>query len=401
MIQSIEIKNFKSIKSKYFPLRNLNVVMGLNGQGKSSFIQSLLLLRQSDRLSEGILKLNGGESGLVDIGTTKDARYQYSEQGENGNLSFELRFNGQNSYLMKFGYKLDADIFEQNSLLNLESDVDEDFEKNEYQKSKYIIDNQKEALFSTKFQYLNAQRIEPKMANIGSYSTVKELNDLGKYGQYTAHYIELRGSEHVDFVNTIHKNSSSFDEVTNKETIDRTLIHQINLWMDAISPGVHVKTTKVASDLILLEYEFKQPGLGSTYSFRPENVGFGISYALHVITALLKAKQGDLIIVENPESHIHPKGQAELGKLIALVAENDVQVIIETHSDHIINGIRVGVKENPVMKDRTILFHFEKVVADSEQYSKVTNIEIDNKGELSEYPKNLLEEWSNQLLKLL
>ncbi len=48
MIKHIEIKNFKAIKSKYFPLRNLNVLLGLNGQGKSSFIQSLLLLRQSN-----------------------------------------------------------------------------------------------------------------------------------------------------------------------------------------------------------------------------------------------------------------------------------------------------------------------------------------------------------------
>ena len=116
---------------------------------------------------------------------------------------------------------------------------------------------------------------------------------------------------------------------------------------------------------------------------------------------MLKAKQGDLVIIENPESHIHPRGQAELGKLISLVAQNDVQIIIETHSDHIINGIRVGVKENPEMKDRTILFYFEKVITDNEQYSEITNIEIDSKGELSEYPKNLLEEWSNQLLKLL
>jgi predicted ATPase len=70
MIRSLEIKNFKSIKSKYFPLRNLNVVMGMNGQGKSSFIQALLLLRQSDKLSAGILKLNSGDNGLVNMGTT-------------------------------------------------------------------------------------------------------------------------------------------------------------------------------------------------------------------------------------------------------------------------------------------------------------------------------------------
>ena len=382
MIQSVEIKNFKSIKSKYFPLRNLNVVLGMNGQGKSSFIQSLLLLRQSERLSSGILKLNGGDSGLVNMGTTKDARYQYSK--ENENLSFALQFKGTEPYLMEFDYEIDADVFRQKNT-----------------SSSYIAQNQKEALFTNKFQYLNAQRIEPKATNMGSHTSVVEANDIGKYGQYTAHYIELRSNEDVAFENVLHKDSKTYDELTKTETINKTLINQINLWLGEISPGVNVRTTKVTSDLILLEYIFKQPNFGNTNRFKPENVGFGISYGLHVVTALLKAKQGDLVIIENPESHIHPRGQAELGKLISLVAQNDVQIIIETHSDHIINGIRVGVKENPEMKDRTILFYFEKVITDNEQYSEITNIEIDSKGELSEYPKNLLEEWSNQLLKLL
>lgn len=382
MIQSLEIKNFKSIKSKYFPLRNLNVVLGMNGQGKSSFIQSLLLLRQSDKLSDGILKLNSGDNGLVNIGTTKDARYQYSKGDEN--LSMTLQFNKTEPYLMEFDYEIDADIFKQKNRL-----------------SNYIAENRKEALFTNKFQYLNAQRIEPKASNTGSYSSVIEANDLGKYGQYTAHYIELRGNENVAFDNVLHKDSTTFDELTKTTFTNKTLINQINLWLGEISPGVNVRTTKVTSDLILLEYVFKQPNFGNTNRFKPENVGFGISYALHVVTALLKAKQGDLVIIENPESHIHPRGQAELGKLITLVAQNNVQIIIETHSDHIINGIRVGVKENPELKDKTILFYFEKVITENEQYSKITNIEIDSGGELSEYPKNLLEEWSNQLLKLL
>lgn len=382
MIRSLEIKNFKSIKSKYFPLRNLNVVMGMNGQGKSSFIQALLLLRQSDKLSTGILKLNSGDNGLVNMGTTRDARYQYSKEDEN--LSIALQFQGTDPYCMEFDYEIGTDIFKQKNRI-----------------SEYIIQHQEEALFSNKFQYLNAQRIEPKATNSGSYSSVMDANDLGKYGQYTAHYIELRGNEPIAFNNVLHPDSKTIDEFTGNEIINNSLINQINLWLGEISPGVNVKTTKVTSDLILLEYAFTQPNFGNTNYFKPENVGFGISYALHVVTALLKAQPGDLVIIENPESHIHPRGQAELGKLITLVALNDVQIIVETHSDHIVNGIRVGVKENPVLKDKTILFYFEKVVKESEQYSEITNIEIDHRGELSEYPKNLLEEWSNQLLKLL
>jgi predicted ATPase len=120
-----------------------------------------------------------------------------------------------------------------------------------------------------------------------------------------------------------------------------------------------------------------------------------------VVTALLASRPGELIIIENPESHIHPRGQAELGKLIALTAQNDVQLIIETHSDHIINGIRVAIKENPQLKNDTLLFYFDKIVTGTEQYAKITDIEIDENGTLSDYPENLLDEWSNQLSQLI
>lgn len=359
--------------------------MGLNGQGKSSFIQALLLLRQSDKLAQGELKLNGGDNGLVNIGTTKDAQYQYSN---NENLSFELKFKDAEAHTLEYEYKIDADIFKQKTFLK---DLDNPFFEN----------HKDEAFFTNKFQYLNAQRVEPKSVNITSYTNVVEANDLGKYGQYTAHYIDIRSNEPVAFENVLHKDTTTKDEFTGMDVVNNTLINQINLWMGEISPGVSVRTTKISSDFVLLEYVFKQPNFGNTNRFKPENVGFGISYALHIVTALLKAKTGDLIIIENPESHIHPRGQAELGKLIALVAQNDVQIIIETHSDHILNGIRVGVKENPAMKDRTIMFYFKKVVTETEQFTKVTDIEIDKNGTLSEYPEHLLDEWSNQLSKLI
>jgi predicted ATPase len=385
MIKSIELKNFKSIKAKYFPLRNLNVLLGLNGQGKSSFIQSLLILRQSaDSLKRGVLQLNGNE---FSIGTTKDALYQYS--GKNESLSIALAFDDKEPYLMNFDYTIGSDVFNQ---INRDTDL--------YGEGKDKLDS-KQPLFANNFQYLNANRIEPQSIHKKSYTSVVTLNNIGSLGQYTVDYLETKGDEDIEFDNCIHHKTISSRNNQGVELKDKRLKNQVNLWMSEISPDVNIRTTSVSSDIVKLEYEFEQPTYGKTMVFKPENVGFGISYSLHVVVALLKAKSGDLLIIENPESHIHPKGQAQLGNLIALVAQNDVQVIIETHSDHILNGIRVAVKENPVLKDRTGFFYFEKLVTDLEQYSQITNIEVDKNGELSEYPANLLAEWSNQLLKLL
>ncbi|MBC5836695.1 AAA family ATPase [Flavobacterium muglaense] len=383
MIQTLEIKNFKTIKNKRFNLKNLNLNLGLNGMGKSTFIQSILLLKQSKSLSGGQLNLQGE---YVNIGTTKDALYQYAKKGEN--LCFEIQFDNSDVFSMEFDYKIDADYFSFNPKLNM------------YGESNEAIEKAEKSIFNRNFQYLNANRIEPKSIYNKSYSNVVNDNNIGNNGEFTAHYIESHGNDEVLFDNLLHKDTVVKDTTTNIDIVNRTLINQINLWMGEISPGVNVRTTSISSEFVLLEYVFKQPNFGNTNRFKPENVGFGITYGLPIVTALLTSKPGQLIIIENPESHIHPRGQAELGKLIAKTAMNDVQIIIETHSDHILNGIRVAVKEGDIDKDKVAIFYYDKIVEASEQYSKITDIQLDKKGNLSEYPENLLDEWSNQLSKL-
>lgn len=367
MIQSIELKNFKSIKRHRFPLRNLNVVLGLNGMGKSTFIQSFLLMKQSENLFHGALRLNGQ---LVEIGKGSDVFYQYSKENE---IVFDVCFSDKKNMRFDFVYEKESDCLRT--------------------KKKDILDNAsfQQALFGDKFQYLSASRIDPKVFYDKSYTSVVNLHNIGKHGQYTAHFLHVCGNDDIAFPNLKHAKSKTL-----------RLIDQVNCWMGEISTGVKFNTTDIPNtDNVLLDMQFEQPNLGFTGRFRPTNVGFGISYALPIVTALLAAQPGELIIIENPESHVHPRGQAELGKLIAKTAMNDVQLIVETHSDHIVNGIRVAVKEKDISNDRVTLFYFERTMEENEQYSKITNIEVDSRGELSSYPTNLLDEWSNQLVKLV
>lgn len=377
MISNIEIKNFKSIKSKVFALRNLNVLLGLNGQGKSSFIQSLLLLRQSKgHLTE---HLNLNDEKLIRIGKAKDALYQYAKE----NMSFQVEFSESKILNLFFEYVSDSDIMKvKDSSNRLDTPMDE-------------------ALFTNNFQYLSADRVEPKSLHSKSYSSITIDRNIGKKGEYTVHFLEVHGDENIAFENCIHSDTIVSVNNKNEKFKDKRLIHQVNLWLSEISPEVQIKTTDLTSDFVQLAFEYKQPTFGETNAFKPENVGFGISYGLHVVTALLSAKPGALLVIENPESHIHPKGQAKLGELIALVAQNDVQIIIETHSDHIVNGIRVGIKEEKLSKDKAMLFYFKKIVEEQEQYSAITDIVLDKNGTLSEYPENLLDEWTNQLAKLI
>lgn len=384
MIESVEIRNFKSIKQKLFQLRNLNVLMGMNGMGKSSFIQCLLAMRQSYEIAKGVLRLRGE---YVNIGTTKDALYQYAQDSP---LEFVFKFSNFEKIRLEFDYQIEADNF-------FSKAIEEDRKKhNLLSKLQH-----EEQLFNKKFQYLHASRIDPSSITTKNYSSVVKSRNIGNSGEHVGHFIEVFGNDPVSISELVHPKSTVKDEITEKDIIVDTLINQINLWMGEISPNVQVRTTEVSSEYILLEYVFKQRNLGNTNRFKPENVGFGISYSLPVVVSLLKAKPGDLLIIENPESHVHPRGQAEIGKMIAIAAMNGVQIVLETHSDHVINGIRVAVKDKKITKDKAVIFYFEKQFESSEQYSKITNIEIDQNGELSEYPKNMLDEWGNQLFKLM
>lgn len=90
------------------------------------------------------------------------------------------------------------------------------------------------------------------------------------------------------------------------------------------------------------------------------NTGFGISYVLAVLIAILSAHPGALILIENPEAHIHPAAQAALMKLIAMAAGQDVQIILETHSDHIINGALVAQKTGLLEAERLQMYYFDR-----------------------------------------
>lgn len=377
MIEVLEIKNFKSIKKNRFRLRNLNLLLGLNGMGKSSFIQMLLLLRQST-LQEG-LRLN---ANLVSIGNARDALYQYAKEEK---LDIFLAFSDGQQQQYIFDFIAESDLFPLAKNIELNGLL---FEQSLWH--------------SKSFQYLNANRQEPTSIHQKSYSNVVSSRRLGSFGQYTAHFLEVYGASEVKADNLIHPKSYVQDHVTGQKIVNRTLLNQVNLWLGEISPGVRVQVTSIQNtENIQVEIEYLQPNFGTTNRFKPVNVGFGISYVLPVVVSLLAARPGDLLIIENPESHIHPRGQAELGKLVASAAANNVQIIIETHSDHFVNGVRVAVKEGLIDRSAAVLFYFEKTVTASEQFSKITDIEIDSRGELSAYPENMLDEWSNQLFKLM
>lgn len=368
MLEFVHIQNLKTLQDASFELGQLSIFSGLNGMGKSTLIQSLLLLRQSftSRMlpAKGLL-LNGD---LLEMGVGSDA---FSQSSDDDTLELLLTWNGLKPQKFLFHYEPDSDMLPLHEPLS-------------------GFDFEQKSLFNGNFQYLAAERITPRTSYRVSEYQVKSLRSLGVTGEYTAHFIAAFGSEPIQLSKLQHHKAAS-----------SWLLDNLEAWMSEVTPGVRVRAqVQPQLNVASLGFAFIQ-GNAITNDFKPQNVGFGLTYVLPVVTALLAARPGDLVIVENPESHLHPAGQAVLGRMMALAASSGVQVLAETHSDHVLNGIRVSVKNGEIEPENVGLFFLEREGSESVHASHVRHPRLDKNGGIDVWPSGFFDEWEKQLDQLL
>ena len=244
------------------------------------------------------------------------------------------------------------------------------------------------ALFGTNsLYYLGAEHIGPQTTYDYSGWDGEVAASLGPDGRYV-----------VPFLSSVGPGFEVPAELRHPKTQSAHLIDQTSAWMSEISPGVRLSATAIPS---LLSAELRvryDADMLMTNDISPVNVGFGIPYVLPTIVELLIARPGDLVILENPESHLHPRGQVAIARLMSQAAARGVQVICESHSDHIINGVRLAVRHGVLDAGELLVSYFDK---DSHQDTHVHHIEVDSKGALSSYPDGLLDEWGVLMAQLI
>ena len=379
MITQLEISNFKSHKHTSIQLGHLTVLTGINGCGKTSVIQSLLLLRQSflkNRLAWG-LDLN---QPLCNIGIADDALYKLAE---NGIIKFMFSTDDNKEYVFEF----DAEKGLTDSFIR----------KHQYNEAASRIDKLDGiSLFNNDFQYISASRwggksIFPKESF--AVEVQKQISQSEGQGDLVAHFLYKYGSDNV-------LNYYDTDEQ------DLSLLAQVIYWEQKISPNVTINVESGKdNNSFTIGYGFdgEDEQTKPIRDLRAENIGFGISYTLPVIVAILSARRGALVIIENPEAHLHPQGQSELAKLISKAASFGVQIIVETHSDHIINGIQIACKEHGENAERGIDNSLVKVYSfyrKVKQVSQKQEILIKSDGLLDSQPKGFFDQAENDMYKL-
>lgn len=362
MIGRIALDNVLAFRQLTLELRPLTLLSGTNSSGKTSILHALALLRQSydARLLHESLMLNGD---LVRLGVGQDILHNDFADLLN-DRSPALRI-AVDDLSWTAGYERSADTLR-------------------------LLGHAAEPtgpLFGSGFQCLGADRIVPAVTYPRSHEAVSVRRSLGARGEHTANFLRVHSEQRLAAAAAAHPSATS-----------RQLLDQVNAWLAEVSVGTTVRVDDVeGADLVRLVFLRSGPDVKTEQ--RATNVGFGLTYSLPIIVACLAAQPGSLLLIENPEAHLHPRAQAVLGRLLARTASSGVQIVVETHSDHVLNAVRLAVKSGDV-SDTDVLVHFLSRPS-LELQPTISSLAIGNDGMINTWPPGFFDEFDNALDELL
>ncbi|WP_243349589.1 DUF3696 domain-containing protein [Parabacteroides sp. FAFU027] len=355
MIKSTKLKNFKCFQNEtQFHLSAINLLTGINGRGKSSFLQSILLLSQSieDNQTFSRVAFNGAS---VNLGTFRDVQNRNTANSNPIEITHETL----------------------NGVLGLTLERDENDDTIGLVKNKVCDDVMTEF---KQVHYIAADRIGPQEFYIKS--TLPRFISVGSKGEYLGNVLYQKK------VQLVHESLQSINTSSSNE-----LEIKIGEWLSYVLNTENVKVfieNPESSRIITLSFE-----IGKS-KFRPHNIGFGFSYVLPIITSGLIAQPGDILIVENPEAHLHPKAQSNLINFLSKVSACGIQVFIESHSEHILNALRVLVKKESLSPELIKIFFFHE--KSDILYSK---IDIKKGGKIDLWPHDFFDQNELDLKELI
>lgn len=380
MLNALQLQNFKSVEELDIRLSPLTLLTGLNGSGKSSVLQSIALLKQSHD-ADPTLKHLFLDGPLVQLGRSEDVLFDGARTDD---LTFGLATG-------KGNIKCQCEAVPTADTLNA------------------IFEGDKSALDAVfrRFQYIQADRMTPAIHYLQANSANRKAGSLGAHGEFTVDFLSLNTELKVPAARRYPasrlRNPSDVELMRSIAPTDY-LPDVAAAWLQLLSPGVRPLAKQVElADSAALRFEYK--GYKdirrdvTSRAHRPSNVGFGLTYILPIIVACLSAERGAVLLLENPEAHLHPRGQSALGLLISLCAADGVQIIVETHSDHLLNGVRLAAKREDIKADQVQVHFFKRDV--NTGISTCESPTLLPNGRFNNWPEGFFDEWGNALDELL
>ena len=367
MLTRLDLRFFKCFELLRLPLAPLTLLTGLNASGKSSVLQALVLLHQTMREHEWSTRLVLNGAG-VRLGTMPDVVDEVS-----GRRSFEIGVDDdENAYHWVFeGDRLDMSMEVQRVSVNGRA-TERPHELHyllppEMQESVASLTRQLRSL-----TYITAERIAPQEAY--ALEDPHVVGVVGARGEHAVSVLHWGRDDHVPATLVL-------------PDAPRPRLRQVEQRMKTLFPGCELDLQQVPqTNTVTLGLRTSN----ATDYHSPIHTGFGLTQVLPIVVAALSATKDDMILIENPEVHLHPAGQALMGQFMADVARAGIQVLVETHSDHVLNGVRRAVKDKRLTAEE-VAIHFFRTRSDD--WPQVLSPTLDDSGNIDDWPEGFFDQF--------
>ena len=392
MITELSIQNFKSWKdTSKLQIAPLTGFFGANSSGKTSLLQTLLMLKQTVEHPPDWNRVIdfGNDDSLVNLGSFEDFIRQHRKD-----LSLGISLSWKSTEKLNIG---DIDSLEAVSF-NL------------------TIRGEGDLVHSIQFSYkIGEQSFEVKSTGQGSYGVF--VSNLPKYRAHLFRCYAIRGPD-----SDISQLQTSFENLFRSIRYLgplREYPRRHYAWQGKHSHGVGIHgedmVTALFSGRIQLRSLEEQipkwlqrldlidsyrlnpiPNTETGYEFlvrkykggpevRLTDVGFGVSQILPVLVLCYYVPEGSILILEQPEAHLHPKVQSELADLlIKVVKERQLQIILESHSEHLLIRLMRRIAEEEISADDTAFYFCEM----KEGTSQIEQLNVDDYGNITNWPQH-------------
>lgn len=394
MLTRIDLGHFKCFELLKLPLRPLTLLSGTNASGKSSLLQALVLLHQTMRDQEWSqrLILNGRsiKLGTVSDVVDQDARRSCEIALETDRFNCRWEFRGEPAEMSMAVTRVIADgrELERHSDGRYGSVSPDPSSSGEYyvlyqlypwqqgEESSDAVNYTQKGGMLHGLVYLSAEREGPRETY--PLEDLQASGDVGSRGEHAVSLLYSAGDSRV------------LDRLA-VAGVPPTMLRQVEARMKEFFAGCELDLQKIPqANAVTL-------GLRTSRDLdfhRPVHTGFGLTQVLPIVVAALSATAGGLLLIENPEVHLHPAGQAAMGQFLAEVASAGVQVILETHSDHVLNGVRRAVKRNILPAESAALHFFApRQLVEREGLAQVQSPLLDADGNVDTWPDGFFDQF--------
>ncbi|MBN1285145.1 MAG: DUF3696 domain-containing protein [Anaerolineae bacterium] len=417
MLTKMSLRNFKSWAEANLDMGRLTILFGTNSSGKSGMLNALLTLKQTAESFDRKRAFNfgGDERDYIDLGSYQDVVFGHDTK-QRINIGIEWQLPQQikiapdvvTEYLSYFvrWRGLTYDVVIERLVYGI-PDVFFRMERGNTDKYEYSLPGgyksgpgrppqlpAPESCYAIPLEVArNYDELNPLEFNRQFEALMERIYYLGplrrapqRIYQWTGaapNVLGTSGEKTIDalIAAEIRKSSSS-----RRKGEPLPLLEQVSFRLKEM--GLVEKFDLEAIDEARRFYQPRIRTLGTQADDSLVDVGFGISQILPVVVLLHFVPEGSIVLVEQPEIHLHPSAQSELADLFLDVAyERNLQLIIESHSEHLLIRLqrRIAEAEKPLATPNDICMYFCRI---GSQGSQIERVQLDLFGNVSNWPQH-------------